>query len=288
MFCVLLEFHPMLGVDAHTDVPPALPPAPVPFAPHGVGALLNWVLPASMADTVLANYARIMQRGTDIQNGIPHIPLAPPLLLSGAITAFSGSKSYFGPASVQAKGKPIAVAVAVVLNVNLNCGDIPTPTGFVLAPNTVVAGMTFGDWLGAVFAMVVDCAIQTLMNQLLDPLGSVGGGIVGIFIGTPLGFSANSNGSGPIGLVGRLTGDFSDFVRGAGETLGGDDAQGHADQQAALDAAAKEAEWRDNGNPLHGWNVFGEGGDLGKVVQWPLPVRPFTNGAIDNPLAESF
>lgn len=292
MFCVMIEFHPMAGVDFHEDIPPALPPVPVPFAPHAVAALMNWVIPSSTADTVLAIYGRVMQRGTDIQSLIPHIPLSPACLLALPISAFSGSKSYFGPASVQAKGKPIAVAVAVVINYNLNCGDIPTPTGIVIAPNIVVAGMTWGDFIGGVLAMVADCAVQTLMNLALGGLGPWGSGIAGILLGSPLGFSANANGNGPIGIVGRLVGDYNDFVRGAGESIGGDTAQGHADQQAAIDAAKKEADWRpdpnDPLNPTHGWNILGKDGDLGRVVQAPLPLRPFTNGAIDNPLAEAF
>jgi hypothetical protein len=288
MFCVLLEFHPMAGVDFHFDlIPPAppVPPIPTPFEPHIVGALLNWVLPASYAPTVLAMYARVMQRGTDIMNGIPHIPSGPGVLLSPAETAFSGSKSYFGPASVQAKGKPIAVAIMVIINLNLNCGTIPTPTGAVVAPNTVVAGMTLGDFLGAMMAMVFDCAVQTVMNCLLAPLGPIGSGIAGMFLGSPLGFSFNANGHGAVGVVGRTMGSLSDFVRGAGETLGGDRG-GHATQEGALDAIANDFRTPLNpNNPLSGWNVRD---DAGRLVQTPLLLRPLRSGAIDNPLAEHF
>src|ERR1700722_13883562 len=216
MFCVLIEFHPMVGVDLHKDLQP--PPLPaIPFAPHATAALLNWVVPASTANSVKALYGRVMQRGTDIQNLIPHIPLTPAALLAGVLTGLSGSKSYFGPASVQADKKPIAAAVAVVVNYNLNCGDVPTPTGIVVAPNTVVTGMTVGDILGGVFAMLTDAAIQTAMNLLLGDLGPWQAGIAGMLLGSPLGFSFNENGTGLIGLVGRLAGDVSDFARSEGE-----------------------------------------------------------------------
>jgi hypothetical protein len=288
MFCVLIEYHPMLGVDFHFDLVPAVPPAPTPFEPHGVGALMNWILPASFAPTVLDIYGRVMQRGTDIMNGIPHIPMGPGVLLSPMETAFSGSKSEFGPASVQAGGKPIAAAILVIYNLNLNCGTIPTPTGIVMPPNTVVCGMTWGDILGGIMAMAWDCATQTLMNILLAPLGPLGSGIAGALLGSPLGFSFNANGHGAVGAVGRGLGYMSDFVRGAGETLGGD-ANGHADQQAALDAAKNDFTTPvDPNNPLSGWNVFGKDGDVGRIFQAPLPLRPFTSGAVQNPLAEHF
>jgi hypothetical protein len=280
----MIEFHPMIGVDFHFDLTPVQ--VPTPFEPHVTGALLNWVLPASFAPTVLSMYGRVMQRGTDIMNLIPHVPVGPGILLSPAETAFSGSKSHFGPASVQAGGKSIAVGVLVIYNLNLNCGTIPTPTGQVMCPNTVVAGMTLGDFLGGVFAMAADCAVQTLMNCLLAPLGPVGSGIVGALLGSPLGFSFNANGHGPVGLVGRMTGNFSDFVRGAGETLGGDRAQGHADQQAAIDNTVRDLTTPlDPNNPLSGWNVRD---DAGRLVQAPLPLRPIVSGAVDNPLAEVF
>jgi hypothetical protein len=287
MFCVLIEFHPMVGVDLHKDQPP--PPAPpVPFAPHATAALLNWVVPASTADTVKALYGRVMQRGTDIQNLIPHIPLTPAALLAGVLTGLSGSKSDFGPASVKAGGKPIAAAVAVVVNFNLNCGDIPTPTGIVIAPNTVVTGMTLGDILGGVFAMVTEAAIQTAMNLLLGDLGPWEAGIVGMFLGSPLGFSFNANGTGSVGLVGRLASDVSDFARSEGERMGGDYDQADADRDAVGQNLVKELK----GNPLSpaGWDLAGDGKTAAKAVEnaiTPLPARLFS-GAIDNPAVESF
>ena len=68
---------------------------------------------ASMTgDDVLANNWNIIQRDSDIQYGIPHIPLPPfpPCVLALLWTAISGSKSYFGPSSVLGNGKPIAAA----------------------------------------------------------------------------------------------------------------------------------------------------------------------------------
>jgi hypothetical protein len=121
----------------------------------------------------------------------------------------------------------------------------------------------------------------------------VGGGIAGMLLGSPLGFSFNANGHGAVGLVGRMAGNYSDFVRGAGESLGGDTAQGHATQQAAIDAAKNDLQAPVNpNNPFSGWNVWsnepGKEGDVQRIIQPPLPLRPFTSGAVNNPLAEMF
>ena len=171
MFCVLIEFHPMAGLDLHKDSAAAARAAGAVRAARDRGAA-QLGRAGFDREQVKALHGRVMQRGTDIQNLIPHIPLTPAALLAGVLTGLSGSKSYFGPASVKADKKPIAAAVAVVVNYNLNCGDVPTPTGIVVAPDTVVTGMTVGDILGGVFAMLTEAAIQTAMNLLLGDLGS--------------------------------------------------------------------------------------------------------------------
>lgn len=263
-FCVLIEYHFMCGVDLHTDIVPPPAPAKVPFAPHFVAAFLQHVLPASKAGNVRATWAngRLMQRGTDIQSLIPHAPLSPAVLLVPILTLFSGSKSHFGPRSVQANGTPVAVAIAVVFNYNLNCGDIPMPTGIVLAPNTVVAGMTLGDVLGGIFAMAMDAAIQAALNYAAAgmPGSPLLQGVVGALLGSPLGFSFNANEKGgPVNFFGRLAGAASDSARGYGEQLG--------------DAI-------DRGLTAH---------DLSAPVDPAATIsRPFSFAALDNPLAEQF
>lgn len=167
--CVLITVHPMIGYDFHDTIPPP-GPVMVPNIPHWCGATLRWIVPThKKADTVETMGFTVMQQGTDIGNLIPHVS-APHYLLP-LVIAFSGSKSHFGVASVQAKGQPIAVALAVVLNPNLNCAGAtrpPMPTGCVIAPNTVLSAMTLGDALGGLFAMVVDAAIQFGLNKLFS------------------------------------------------------------------------------------------------------------------------
>jgi hypothetical protein len=172
--CLLLELDPMLGVDFHGEITATPVPAPAPFIPHVAGMFLHGWTPLGPSMTVrsktAANYLRIVQKGSDISFGIIHVPTPvwPPCVLAVIITTVgSGSKSYFGPTSVVAEGTPVASAlIPPAYNINLNCGTIPTPTGNVLAPCTVVTGMTWGDILGGLVAMVIDCALQAAMNYL--------------------------------------------------------------------------------------------------------------------------
>jgi hypothetical protein len=301
MNCVLITVHPMLGLDGHNElgiIPPA-PPAPCPFHPHIVGATLRWLLRPALAESVQSVGFSTMQRGTDIQSGIPHVPvpLAPFNLLWPVFTAFSGSKSHFGVATVIVEKKPVAVAVTVIINVNLNCGDIPTPTGFVIAPNTVVAQMTFADWLGGVFSMLFDCIVQALLSRLMGGFG-IGGwkeGILGIFVGTPLGFSANSSGQGIVGLGGRLLGGANDYVRGIGESWGGAPEIGQETRDGAVKtmgdalkgAVTDPFGWKVGDDakvifdrPIQGWNA------LPSMSSSPSPSP--ASSALDNPNAEQF
>ncbi len=116
---LLLKWHPMVGCDFHMELTFTWPPVPAPYTPHLVGQRLAGFGGASMTgDDVLANNWNIIQRDSDIQYGIPHIPLPPfpPCVLALLWTALSGSKSYFGPSSVLGNGKPIAAALFVYVN----------------------------------------------------------------------------------------------------------------------------------------------------------------------------
>ena len=257
MFNVHLEFHPMLGVDFHDEIcPPPVPP--VKMEPHIVAALMNWVMPSSLADTTrnMPGLARVMNRGTDIENFIPHIPIGPGLLLAPLIIATSGSKTHFGPARVKANGDAIAAAILVIVGVNLNCSDpLPMPTGLVLAPNTVMTSMSMGDIIGSCFAMATDAICQGLIQKGLGKFGSenpllkeayvkgVLGALAQLLGGSPLGFSfgTKSSDTGIIGVIGRNMGHASDLARGLGELLGGDVDQGLGDMGAAAVVTGHDA-----------------------------------------------
>jgi hypothetical protein len=190
---VLRQYHVMAGCDFHNEVTAVIPPVSAPMIPHVVGHVMQgWgITPtAIMTDTkVQALGTNVMQRDTDIGNGIIHVPIPPypPCALLPVIIPFSGSKSYFGPSSVVAASavagagggdaKPIAGAVLIVVNLNLNCADpCAMPLNVVIAWGNVVCGMTVGDILGGIIGMGIDAAITFAFNKLG---GWVGGKLLG-------------------------------------------------------------------------------------------------------------
>ncbi|MBZ5638494.1 MAG: hypothetical protein LAO51_07000 [Acidobacteriia bacterium] len=173
MHIVLRQYHVMAGCDYHNEVTATPPPVPAPMIPHVVGHVMQgWGITATALmtdDKVKALGTKIMQRDTDIGNGIIHVPIPPypPCALLPLIIPTSGSKSYFGPATVLAQGKPIAGAVLIVVNPNLNCADpCAMPLNVVVAWGNVVCGMTIGDILGGILAMGIDAAITFGFNKL--------------------------------------------------------------------------------------------------------------------------
>jgi hypothetical protein len=197
MHCILMQWHPMIGCDFHLDsMPTPAGPVPSPWHPHLTAHVLNGWWLGVVADNETTMGIKIIHMNSDIANGIPHIPLPPTHFLLAALwTAFSGSKSYFGPSNVQTKKGPIGAALAVVVNPNLNCASaVPTPTGVVIAPNTVMAHMTLGDVIGGIFAMGSDALFSWIVGKISG--GVVGGSgfgkvlgeaLVGFMIGSPLG-----------------------------------------------------------------------------------------------------
>jgi hypothetical protein len=179
---LLLQRHPMAGLDFHLELTFTWPPVPVPFTPHIVGQLMQGFGGASLTSNVTADGMTIVQRDSDIQYGIPHIPL--PFIncvLALLWTGLSGSKSYFGPSKVIANGKPVAAALIVCVNPQLNCDD-PTalPTGAALSSSSVVCTMTWGDFLGGLFAAAIDVAITFVLNKLGSAIGKGIAGRAGV------------------------------------------------------------------------------------------------------------
>lgn len=185
-FCVLKQWHLMVGVDYHIANPP--PPAPpVPFSPYNTAMLLlGSGITSKYAPTSMTHgFSFTMLGGTDIGPFIPHI--GPPSLTIAIEMALSGSKSHFGPSAHVARDQyggsgPIGAALLMTVNPNLNCGTpTPTPTGFVLAPTTHVTGMTLGDICAGLSMMGWDAAVQGLLNVIGDGLGRwLGRGLGGI------------------------------------------------------------------------------------------------------------
>ncbi|AKT42713.1 hypothetical protein [Chondromyces crocatus] len=172
--CLLVNYHAMLGVDFHDSFPMFVSP-PIPRGPHMVGALLKWGpwFGGNNSEKVDCIGGDPMGQGTDIGMLIPHIPLVPNVYF-WLYTLASSSQSHFGVSSVRTDAGPVAVAVLVIVNFNLDCeGPLtcpPLPTGLVLAPNTVLAGMTLGDFLASLVTMILTAAIQYVINLIFGKL----------------------------------------------------------------------------------------------------------------------
>lgn len=194
---VLKPCFPMIGLDLHGEM--AVPLILTPSFPHVCFSILNGVCMKvdKTSKTTQDGGWMIVRRSSDIGNFIPHIPIppVPSFLFAPIIFAFSGSKSYFGPASVLAEKKVIGCALIFVVDVNGNCWDILSagiglvaPTGFVITWNTVETSLTWGDILGGFIAMAIDAACTAALSYAGGKLaGKLSGPILGRILGTRLG-----------------------------------------------------------------------------------------------------
>ena len=162
LFAALRKCHPMIGCDWHIPtVPPGVVlPAPTPYGVVNImGNLLGIELTTLYTPTVYGGGMQAkMCKGSDIGSMIPHIGTLSLTIIIEIL--FSGSKCHFGPSNIFVKDQHgadqnPAAAVLVYANVNLNCGfPVPTPLDVVIAPNTAVLPMTWGDILGGLFSMI--------------------------------------------------------------------------------------------------------------------------------------
>lgn len=185
LHAVMKHWHVMIGVDFHIPWPPASPsplPSPVPYRTGGVlYGTLGPVNPCKSDDPtdLTHGFGITMLQGTDMGPLIPHV--GPPSLLLPIEMVFSASKSYFGSSSTLLKGnKPVCCALLGLCNPNLNCGTpFPTPTGLVIALNTEMVSMSWGDILGGLAHMLFDFMLQAILNKL----GNVAGDKLGDLLG---------------------------------------------------------------------------------------------------------
>lgn len=168
---VLKNTHMMFGADFHLALPPPIGLPPIPNCFHFSFGVLKWgiwgAVTAKSSTNVLCEDCETMQRGTDIGFFVIHISI--PHFLLPVYNILTGSKSEFGVSRVLIEEKPVAVAVLVLVNLNLNCFTAWIPSvGFVLAPNTVQAYMTLGDFLAGLLSALLDWLLQALFNKLMS------------------------------------------------------------------------------------------------------------------------
>lgn len=182
MCCVITRYHPMVGCDLHATWPTMPLPAPVPMGPHFVAAVSRvgpwWMAEPNRSTMVETAAGQPLSKVFDIGMFIPHLGPNHPLLLV-ILLLTSSSQGHFGVSSVEIQvnaGKgPVAVALALVVNPQLNCNDrmffpIPLPTGILITPNTVVAGLTLGDLLAGLLSMVITSAVTAVIGLALNKI----------------------------------------------------------------------------------------------------------------------
>ena len=171
---ILIPLHPCISIDIHQNVPP--PPAPPvpPFLPYfwvQVLGGLPLVNKAKMATTTFTWYFPAMQKGTDIGRFLIHVGNPVNLKLPFIIIG-SGSKSFFGASTVKASNEPVATSLLIIINKNMNCCDpCNLPAGNVIAPNTVLAGMTIGDYFGGIVNALIDTAVSFAIGHVAGKFG---------------------------------------------------------------------------------------------------------------------
>jgi hypothetical protein len=178
MHCAHLIAHGYLGIGSHKAlIPPAVVPA---MAPHiAIDTLLGLTINAKYSKSVKGPFGiQMIGKGNDSGYVVPHFCIPPPNVLLVAIIPFGGSKVMFSAAKVQmdvdGSATPVAAACFPVVPISLNqaCNDpCNYPSDIVVAPNSVVVGMTLADILGGVFSIAVDCGISALANWIGGEVG---------------------------------------------------------------------------------------------------------------------
>jgi len=173
--CVIANYHPMLGVDFQDGFPALIPIPLIPKAPHVVFAMVRfgpwWMAGAVENADIQMPPGNAMAKIFDIGMFIPHLtfPALNHFVYMLIYTLCSTSQGHFGVSSVLTPKGPIAVALMLFVNPQLHCdAPLPLPTGVVLAPNTVVAGLTIGDFLAGIFSMVLTSAVTWACGKVVS------------------------------------------------------------------------------------------------------------------------
>ena len=166
---LLLPIHPCISVDLHHNLPP--PPAPpvplyLPYFWLQILGGLPFFNKVKMAKKTYAWHFPALQKDTDIGGMLVHV--GNPINLKLPLIIYkSSSKSHFGASTVKIENEIVATSSLIFVNHNMNCGNpCNLPTGIVVAPNTVMAGMTIGDYISGTLTIVIDASIGYGMDKL--------------------------------------------------------------------------------------------------------------------------
>jgi len=253
MHCAHLTIHGFIGAGFHDAVFPPVPTV-VPFTPHvSMQTLLGLTIKAKWSKTVIGPFGfQLLGKDNDSGLMVPHISIPPPNALVPIVIAFGGSKIMFGASTVKldvdGAGVPMGACLIpfVPLSRNQACNQpLNLPTDNVIAPNTVLVGLTLGDVIGGVVNVVIDMGVSFALGKLG---GKISDKITQPIVAAALNKFGATFTSMAVGEVGEaVTNALVDAVVGYG--IG--EADG-AISGAAGNAAGGEG-WSDTGTALGAW-----------------------------------
>jgi hypothetical protein len=183
-----LIVHGFIGMGTHNALyPPVVVPAIVPHV--SMDTLLGLTINAKYTTTVIGPFGfQFIQQGNDSGFVVPHIAIPPPSVLLPVVIAFGGSKPMFAASTVKMQGIPVAAGMIpfCFTSFNQGCNDpCNYPGDIVICPNTVLVGLTLGDFLGGLISIAVDCAISAIANKVGGMVGEAIVGKIGARLAAP-------------------------------------------------------------------------------------------------------
>jgi hypothetical protein len=178
MHAAHLTVHTFVGIGSHTSVNP--PSVVAVITPHvSMDTLLGLTIKAAYSKTVIGPFGfQLIGQGNDSGFVVPHIGIPPNNVLIPLVIAFGGSKPMFAASTVQidvdGAGKPVACNVIPYsfAGINQACNDpCNYPSDIVICPNSVVVGMTLGDFLTGLAMTLIDVAVSWAASKAGGYLG---------------------------------------------------------------------------------------------------------------------
>jgi hypothetical protein len=171
MFNAHLTIHGFIGPGSHKAL---VPPSVVPAIIFHLSAdtLLGYTIGAKYSKTVIGPFGfQFIGKGNDSGLIVPHISIPPNNILLPITIAFGISKPMFSASKVHidvdGAGLPLTACCNpwVPLSLNQACNDpCNYPSDIVIAPNSVVVGLTLGDIIGGLVHIAIDSAISAILN----------------------------------------------------------------------------------------------------------------------------
>ena len=171
MFNAHLTIHGYIGPGSHKAL---VPPSVVPAIIFHIAAdtLLGYTIGAKWSKTVIGPFGfQFIGKGNDSGLIIPHISIPPNNIFLPITICFGVSKPMFSASKVHIDVDGAATPIAACFNpwlplsLNQACNDpCNYPSDIVIAPNSVVVGLTLADLISGLICIAVDSLISALLN----------------------------------------------------------------------------------------------------------------------------